>query len=189
METFLEFIPKEEGYINNGIYKIYMVPVNVVTGEYNMWLPVGGTVNVNTGFLNPETFSTLTIPSTASLAISVGAYNSKNNTYADFSGRGPLAGDGYNKPDLVAPGVDIISCDINGSYSLRSGTSMSTPFVTGAAALLMEYGIVRGEDRYLFGQKLKTYLLKGARQLQGEISPSYKTGYGALCIRESLPRR
>ena len=187
VETFLEFIPENEGYINGGIYRIYMVPVNVVTGEYNMWLPVGGTVNVNTGFLNWEAYTTLTIPSTSSLAISVGAYDSKNNTFADFSGRGPIAGNGYNKPDLVAPGVDIISCDINGSYSLRSGTSMATPFVTGAAALLMEYGIVRGEDRYLYGQKLKTYLLKGARQLPGEVTPSYRTGYGALCIRESLP--
>ncbi len=187
VETFLEFIPQNEGYINSGIYKIYLVPVNVVTGEYNMWLPVGGNVNVNTGFINSEAYSTLTIPSTSSLAISVGAYNSRNNTVADFSGRGPIAGNGYNKPDLVAPGVDIISCDINGSYSLRSGTSMATPFVTGAAALLMEYGIVRGGDRYLYGQKLKTYLLKGARQLSGEVTPSYRTGYGALCIRESLP--
>lgn len=196
VETFLEFIPRGEndresevntGYINGGIYRIYMVPVNVVTGEYNMWLPVGGIVNVNTGFLSPQANSTLTIPSTASLGISVGAYNSKTNEFAQFSGRGPIAGNGYNKPDLVAPGVDIISCDINGSYSLRSGTSMATPFVTGAAALLMEYGIVRGEDRYLYGQKLKTYLLKGARQLQGEITPSYRTGYGALCISESLP--
>lgn len=188
VETFLEFVPKEDGYINGGIYKIYLVPKNIVTGEYNMWLPVGGIVNVNTGFIIPEAYSTLTIPSTASLAISVGAYDSKNNKYADFSGRGPLAGNGYNKPDLVAPGVDIVSCDINGSYSLRSGTSMATPFVTGAAALLMEYGIVRGEDRYLYGQKLKTYLLKGARQLQEEVTPSYKTGYGALCISKSLPR-
>ena len=187
VETFLEFIPLGDDYINGGIYKIYMVPVNVVTGEYNMWLPVGGLVNENTGFLKPDEYSTLTIPSTSSLAISVGAYDSKKNTFADFSGKGPIAGNGYNKPDLVAPGVDIISCGINGSYSLRSGTSMSAPFVTGAAALLMEYGIVRGEDRYLYGQKLKTYLLKGARQLPGEITPSYKTGYGALCIRESIP--
>ena len=188
VETFLEFIPLNDGYVNGGIYKIYMVPINVVTGEYNMWLPVGGLVNENTGFLNPQVESTLTIPSTSSLAISVGAYNSENNTFAEFSGRGPIAGNGYNKPDLVAPGVDIISCDINGSYSLRSGTSMAAPFVTGAAALLMEYGIVRGEDRYLYGQKLKTYLLKGARQLPGEITPSNKTGYGALYIRSSLPQ-
>lgn len=187
IETFLEFIPRSEGYINGGIYKIYMVPVDVVTGEYNIWLPVGGTVNVNTGFLSPDAYSTLTIPSTASLAISVGAYDSKTDTYADFSGRGPIAGDGYNKPDLVAPGVDIVSCDINGSYSLRSGTSMATPFVTGAAALLMEYGIVRENDRYLYGQKLKTYLLKGARQLPQEESPSFKTGYGALCVSDSIP--
>ncbi|MBQ3061770.1 MAG: S8 family serine peptidase [Lachnospiraceae bacterium] len=187
VETFIEFIPTEMGYINAGLYKLYLVPRNVVTGEYNMWFPVSASISENTGFINPVNDTTLTIPSTSSLGISVGAYNSNTMEFAEFSGRGPIAGGGYNKPDLVAPGVDIISCSTNGSYTVRSGTSMAAPFVTGAAALLMEYGIIKGNDPYLFGQKLKTYLLKGARQLKGEVTPSYKTGYGALCIRDSLP--
>lgn len=188
VETFIEFIPRHGDYINNGIFKIYMVPINIVTGEYNMWFPVGGILNENTGFINSVADTTITIPATSSLAISVGAYDSINSAFAEFSGRGPIAGGGYSKPDLIAPGVDIVSCDINNSYSLRSGTSMATPFVTGAAALLMEYGIVRDNDEFLYGQKLKTYLLKGARQLSGEVTPSYKTGYGALCVAESIPR-
>lgn len=187
VETFIEFIPRQGDYINNGIFKIYMVPINIVTGEYNMWFPVGGILNENTGFINSVADTTITIPATSSLAISVGAYDSINSAFAEFSGRGPIAGGGYSKPDLIAPGVDIVSCDINNSYSLRSGTSMATPFVTGAAALLMEYGIVRDNDEFLYGQKLKTYLLKGARQLEGENTPSNKTGYGVLCIAASIP--
>ena len=187
VETFIEFIPRGENYINPGLYKLYLVPLNIVTGEYNMWFPVSSSINEDTGFVSPVLDSTLTIPSTSSLAISVGAYNSNTMEFAPFSGRGPIAGDGYNKPDLVAPGVDITSCSTNGSYTVRSGTSMAAPFVTGGAALLMEYGVVRGNDPYLFGQKLKTYLLKGARQLEGEQTPSYRTGYGALCIKDSLP--
>ncbi len=59
------------------------------------------------------------------------------------------------KPDIIAPGVDIISCSNTGGYTSKTGTSMAAPFVTGAAALLMEWGIVRGNDLYMYGDSLK----------------------------------
>ena len=49
-----------------------------------------------------------------------------------------------------------------------TGTSFATPFVTGAAALLMEWGIVQGNDPYLYGQKVKAYLISGARRIPSE---------------------
>ena len=69
-----------------------------------------------------------------------------------------------------------------------SGTSFAAPFVAGAAALLMEYGIVRGRDPYLYGEKLKAYLLAGARPLRGITKyPDIRVGYGALCLTDSIP--
>ena len=91
------------------------------------------------------------------------------------------------KPDLAAPGVDITSTAPGGGYAVRTGTSMATPFVTGAAALLMEWGILNGNDPYLYGEKMKAYLLRGARQLPGLQSPNPMTGFGALCVADSLP--
>ncbi len=182
VETFLEFIPKNQGFIDSGLYKLHLKPINIKTGEYNMWFPVTASISEETGFLESVPYTTLTIPSTASLGICVGAYNSSDNSYANFSGRGPIAGGGYFKPDLVAPGVNITSCAVGGGYSVRSGTSMAAPFVTGGAALLMEYGIIEDNDKYLYGQKLKTYLISEARQLQGELTPSYRTGFGRLCL-------
>ena len=59
------------------------------------------------------------------------------------------------------------------------GTSFATPFVTGSAALLMEWGIVRGNDPYLYGEKVKAYLRRGAKKVPGfDEYPNEEVGYG-----------
>ncbi len=91
------------------------------------------------------------------------------------------------KPDLVAPGVNIETVSVRGGYTRVSGTSYATPMVAGAAALLMEWGVVRGNDPYLYGEKLKAYLIKGARPISGEEElPNDRVGWGALCLADSL---
>ena len=88
----------------------------------------------------------------------------------------------------MAPGVDITTTSAGGGYTTVSGTSFATPFVTGSAALLMEWGIVEGNDPYLYGEKVKAYLRRGARHLPGFSQfPNPQVGYGALCLRDSLP--
>ena len=70
-----------------------------------------------------------------------------------------------------------------------SGTSFATPIVTGSAALLMQWGIVKGNDPYLYAEKVKAYLINGARELSGISEyPNSQVGWGALCVRESIPR-
>ena len=75
-----------------------------------------------------------------------------------------------------------------GGYGAFTGTSFATPFVTGGAALLMEWGIVRGNDSYLYGEKVKAYLRRGAKPLPGFTEyPNPQVGYGALCVKDSIP--
>ncbi len=137
-------------------------------------------------FRSPDT--TLTIPSTSAKVISVGAYDSNLNAYADFSGRGYTRVTNQVKPDIVAPGVGIMTAAPGGGYSARTGTSFAGPFVTGSAALMMEWGIILENDRYLYGEKVKAYLQRGAKQLPGyEMWPNPQLGWGALCLRDSLP--
>ena len=155
-----------------------------------MWLPSESVLNQGTGFLFPTDSTTLTIPSTASRAISVGAYNALTFSYADFSGRGFTRITNLVKPDLVAPGVNVTSVAAGGGYAQFTGTSFATPFVTGSAALLMEWGIVRGNDPYLYGEKVKAYLRRGAKKLPGFTEyPNNQVGYGALCAEQSIPER
>lgn len=186
-EIYLDFLPREN-YVDSGIWRIHLYPRKVVSGIYDMWLPSEGALNLGTRFLLPTPELSLTIPSTATKAVTVGAYNSYLNAYADFSGRGYVYGSFRGKPNLVAPGVDITCPSPGGGYTLRTGTSMATPFVTGAAALLMEWGIIQENDLFLYGEKVKAYLESGARKLPGIYEyPNDLVGWGALCVKGSLP--
>lgn len=189
-EIYLDFLP-QGSYINSGVWRIVLTPRKIVDGRYELWLPSEGTLNQGTGFLRSVSTTTLTNPATAIRAITVGAYDSLTFSYADFSGRGPLTGEsaGAVKPDLVAPGVNVSAVSVGGGIMEFSGTSFATPFVTGSAALLMEWGIVRENDSYLYGEKAKAYLRKGAQPLPGFAEyPNEVVGYGALCTAKSLPK-
>ena len=196
-EIYLDMIPAEGSYINAGIWTILLEPVVTVTGQYYLYLPAGNGRGDSTGFYRSTPQVTLTVPSTAAKVITVGAYDPVYDTYADFSGRGyadstrtiGVAAAGLTKPDLVAPGVNIQAPDVYGTFTPTTGTSFATSIVSGAAALLMEWGIVRGNDPFLYGEKIKAYLRKGARPLRGEMEyPNDRVGYGRLCVADSLPQ-
>lgn len=189
-EVYIDFIPVET-YLNTGIWTIEITPRRIVNGELRLYMPSAVVRSENTRFLLPSPAQTLTIPSTAQKVITVGAYNAYVRSYAAFSGRGDAGSDRAenSKPDLAAPGVNIRIGEGEGG-AVVSGTSYATPFVTAAAALLMEYGIVQGNDPFLYGEKVKAYLHAGARQLPGyDIWPNDQVGWGALCVSESLPEK
>jgi len=186
-EIFIDFLPKDT-FIDSGVWRIVLTPREIVNGEIALWLPSQSVLNRGTGFLFPTEERTLTIPSTSYRTIGVGAYNSDTFSYADFSGRGPAGPGRRAKPDIVAPGVDILAPIPGGGFESLSGTSFATPFATGGAALLMEWGIVKGNDPFLYGEKVKAYFQRGARPFVGITEyPNPLVGYGALCVEDSLP--
>ena len=148
-EIYIDMLPKET-YITGGVWRIILTPKKIVSGAYELWLPSENVLNKGTGFLFPTDHTTLTIPSTADRVITVGAYNALTFVYADFSGRGYTRETNLVKPDIVAPGVDVTTAAVGGGYAQFTGTSFATPFASGGAALLMEWGIVKGNDPYLY---------------------------------------
>lgn len=185
-EIFLEFLPVDD-YVNSGEWNIILVPEQIVTGRFEMWLPASYTLNEGTAFFYPTEELTLTIPSTASRVLTVAAYDADTMSYADFSGRG-RKNQNNQKPDLAAPGVNIVSVQGEEGYASFTGTSFAAPFASGGAALLMEWGITEKNDLFLYGEKAKAFLRRGARELPGYDSwPNNQLGYGALCIRDSIP--
>ena len=184
-EVYFNFEAASE-FIPPGLWRLRVTATQVVDGRFDIWLPVLEEVSAQTAFTTPDPETTLTIPSTALNVVSVGAYNSLTDASADFSGRGFTRHIVYVKPDIVAPGVGIITARPGGGYDAFTGTSIATPFVTGAAALMLEWGIVKGNDPFLYGQKVKAYLRKGAQRSPGATYPNPIRGYGTLCLLNTM---
>ncbi len=122
--------------------------------------------------------------------ITVGCFDdfceeNKENNCALYSGRGRVD-NVYRKPDIVAPGTEIVSCNAfvrrNGeqyenAYITQSGTSMSTPMITGCAALLLQ------REPYLNNEKVKDRLKYTAEDLK---QPWNLQGWGMVCVKRLL---
>lgn len=175
----------QEVQIGQWILKVYN-PTDY-RGYFDIWLPVSEALNPKTKFLQPDPFNTLGIPATVDPVIAVGSYNANANNYSYFSGRGVERVNRIVKPDLLAPGENIECAMVGGFFGPETGTSFAAPHVAGSCALLLEWGIIKGNDPFLFGQKVKYYLVKGARRVRNlGIYPSKNVGFGYLCTSMAL---
>lgn len=114
---------------------------------------------------------TITSPGTSRKVITVGTGKEAGGEY---SGQGPVTGTCICKPDIIAPAINILSCDNHGkNYKRRSGTSMATPIVSGTIALLLS------NEPWLSNRDVKIRLMQSAidcgmtksRQGWGLINP------------------
>ncbi|MDR1891599.1 MAG: S8 family serine peptidase [Oscillospiraceae bacterium] len=172
--------------VTRGVWTLRVSGRQSVDGRFEAWLHTLEEVGFGTAFLEPSPFFTLTLPSTTENVLSVGGYNAATDSAADFSGRGRAVENGVTKPDLTAPAVEITAPSNRGGTDVFSGTSIAAPFVTGAVALMMEWGIVRGNDPFLYGQRVKAFLRRGALRRPGIGYPDPVWGYGTLCLQKTM---
>ncbi len=183
-EIFFNFTATE-GTISPGVWKLIIRTGEIVDGLIDLWLPTTEEVTEGTFFSNPSINNTMTIPSTTLTAITVSGYNDRAGNFAEFSGRGSLNME-LPKPDVSAPAVGIISTKVGGGYDSFTGTSMAAPFVTGSAALMMEWGIVNDNDSFLYGERVKAFLRLGAVRTRNVKYPNALFGYGKLCLNNTM---
>ena len=164
----------------DGLWKLRCTGKRVADGRFDMWLPTVEEVTDRTAFLQPEPDLTITLPATALYPISVGGYRTETETASPFSGRGGQDCWGRVMLDIMAPAEAVRSAKAGGGYDVFTGTSMAAPFVSGSAALMMEWGIVQGNDLFLYGQRVKAFLCKGALRSPFLNYPNPQWGYGRL---------
>lgn len=136
----------------------------------------------NTGEYNAGGEGSIGSPGSLEDSFSVGALT-KDDKLAKFSLRGPSKHTNKFKPEISAPGVNILSADYKGGYVLKTGTSMAAPHVTGAVALILE------ANKNLSVDKVEDILKSTATPLTDDhyiSSPNMGYGYGKLNVYKAV---
>lgn len=154
-------------------------------GQIDAWVErSGGRAVEFTNHLEEE--MTLTIPGTAHSVISVGAVTpTKPAKIQEFSSYGPTR-DQRDKPDVVAPGRDIVAADAGTKTDVRadSGTSMAAPHVTGAVALLFSHLAKQPNQSLPNAAQVRAALTQHAQNFNGRFAPGM--GYGVIDVEALL---
>ena len=173
--------------IKPGIWTLRLYPEFTITKEFDIYLPNKNLISKDTRFIDPNSFSTITKYASDENVITVGTYDNKTDSILVGSSKGPMK-ERETKPDIVAPGVDIISDFIKKSYTTSTGTGVSSSIVCGALAIIMEYIGDQGpyEMRTLYTKVLKTYLMLGADKKPIYTYPNESEGYGNLNLQNTI---
>lgn len=167
-----------------GIWDVTIYGDHIISGEYFVWLPIRGQVSPLVELLKPIPEYTIVYPATAPRCITCGAYNSKDNSLYVSSSWGPTRLPRM-APDLVAPGVGVKGIYPYG-YGTKTGTSVSAAITAGAAALILEWGIIQGNVPSMDGDLVRTFLISGSTREQNMVYPNIKWGYGRLNLYNSF---
>ena len=178
-----------------GIWKLKVYGTSVIHGVYNIWLPVKGFISEGTVFPNSNPDITLTSPANADTPIAVAGYQVQNDSIYIASSRG-YTRRGRIKPDIAAPGVEVcgfeqgnrIACLAQGPSHVYIivGRNKAPAIAAGAAALLLEWGIVRNNRPSMGTFEIKQLMIRGARRNPKDLYPNRSWGYGALDLYSSF---
>lgn len=164
-----------------GIWRFRVYGGGDITSGFHIWLPMSGFIKPDTVFVRPNPDTTITTPGNASIPITVTAYNHRNESLYLRASRG-YSRSGVIKPEVTAPGVDIFAPSTNQSFANVSGTSYAAAQASGVCALLLEWGIVRGNFTFMDTVEAKKFLIRGVRRTTDEEYPNREWGFGIIDI-------
>ena len=164
-----------------GIWTINVYPQSIVTGDYNMWLPMRNFTSGNVFFLRSNPNHTITVPGNAGQVISTGGYNVANGGLYLDSGRG-FTLSGEVKPDFCAPAVNVYGPGLQNRFVTMTGTSAAAAITAGACAQIMEWGLVKRNQIFMSSADIKNMLIRGADRADDRSYPNPSWGYGTLDV-------
>ena len=168
-----------------GLWQLRLKGDYIVNGVYNLWLPQRPLIQLTTRVINPNPYVTLQAPANAQKSITTSFYNQNNNTIAVESGRGFTA-DNRVKPNLTTGGVMALTTGLNNENVLLTGGSVAGAVLCGATLLLLEWGIILGNDPNIYGPTAISYFTRGTSKRSGDIYPNPQWGYGMLSLQGSF---
>ena len=178
-----------------GIWTIVVTNVIDISDTFHIWLPSRGLISDDTSFLRPDPDTLVTDPGNTQYPITVGAYDHTTGGIYIHSSRG-FSRSGQIKPEIAAPGVNILSAALPPAanagpitapfYAPVTGTSASAALVAGAAALLLHWGVLEGNDYYMNSSAIKSYLIRGAKRNPALTYPNREFGYGTLDLYQAF---
>ncbi|WP_343339016.1 hypothetical protein TPELB_13380 [Terrisporobacter petrolearius] len=169
--------------VPKGIWKIILTGEYIIDGEYNAYLSNRALLKPGTKFTDSDPNKTINYPATYNDNVTVGAYNTIDNSIWPSSSRGNTISD-LLKPDIVAPGVNIIAPYPGGGYATVTGTAPAAAYTSGCISYLLQNNLVIGNyPRLAFVQQIRTYLRAGATRLDNISYPNNNLGYGFLNIK------
>ena len=157
-----------------GIWTLTITNRTDISDSFHLWLPNRSFIPDDTYFLRPDPDTLITDPGNATYPITVGAYDHTTGGIYIHSSRG-FSRSGVIKPELAAPGVGTLT-----------GTSAAAAHVAGAAAILLNWGILQGNDPYMNSSTIKTYLIRGADRNPSRTYPNREFGYGTLNLYQAF---
>ena len=170
----------------SGIWRILIRNSLDIRETFHIWLPVRGFITDETYFLRPDPDTIITDPGNARYPITVTAYDHTKNSIYIHASRG-YSLSGRIKPDLAAPGVNILGASVSGRRLTRmSGTSVSAAHLAGAAAILLNWGVLNANYPYLNTPVLKSIFVRGAQRNPALTYPNREFGYGTLDLYEAF---
>ncbi|MBQ1194223.1 MAG: S8 family peptidase [Lachnospiraceae bacterium] len=164
-----------------GIWRINVYGENNISGTFDAWIPVSGFLYEDTYFLRSDPYVTFTTPAGSKGPISVANYNSYNGGLFVESSRG-FTRSSNTKPDITAPGVNILGPSAGNGYTTSSGSSIAAAITAGAVSQFLTWGIVNGNNPGLRNSNIKSYFIRGAKRNNTLEYPNPEWGYGILDI-------
>lgn len=164
-----------------GIWKFHIYNRGNTVGAYNIWLPMNGFITNDTYFPQADPYTTITSPGDGTTPITVTAYNPVNDSLYLGASKG-YTRDGIIKPELAAPGVNIVTPTLDNGFSYSTGTGIAAAHIAGIAAIMLEWGIIRGFYPDMDTEVIKKYLIRGAKRSNILQYPNKDWGYGIVDI-------
>lgn len=169
--------------VKPGIWKFKLIGNLIIDGRYWGWLPQRELLDPETKFLSSSQYTTLELPSTSRDGIVAAYYDQNNTSIVGSSARG-WTRDGRIKPDIAGGGINAKVILPGGGIGEASGASVAGAIVTGCVAQIMEWAIVKENDKDLYTTKVRTYLTRGATKREGDVYPNKEWGYGMVNMKE-----